>query len=65
MRGIEPGFLTIISGDAAEDVDTHMNDLDRLSLIHCFSSFRSASDIEYMQPNGGLPPLTRGIVWST
>ena len=46
----------MIKGNAAEDVDAHMNDLDRLSSIHCFSSFRSASDIEYMQPNGGLPP---------
>ena len=61
MRGAEPGFLTIISGDAAEDVDARIKDLDRLSSIHCFSSFRSVSDIEYMRPNGSLPPSTRGI----
>ena len=41
MRGAEPGFLTMIKADAAEDVDMHMNDLGRLSSIHCFNSFRS------------------------
>ena len=62
MQGADPGFCTMIKGEAAEDVDVRMKDLDRLSSIHYFSSLRSASDIEYMRLNSGLPPSTRGIV---
>ena len=61
MRGAEPGFLTMIKGEAAEDVDTRINNLHRLSSIHYFSSLRSVSDIEYIWPNGGLLLLMSGI----
>ena len=42
-----------------------IKDLDKLSSIHCFSSLRLVSDIEYMRPNGGFPPSISGMAWST
>jgi len=42
-----------------------MNDLDRFSSIHFRTSLSSASDMEYMHPNGGLAPSVKGIAWST
>ena len=41
MRGADPGFLTIIRGEAAEEVDARINDLDRLSLLKMHDMYHS------------------------
>jgi len=42
-----------------------MNDLDRFLSMHFRTSLSSASDMEYMRPNGGLAPSVKWIGWST
>ena len=55
----------MIMEKAAEEEDVQIKDLARFSLIHNFNSFRLLFDMEYILLNGGFPPSTREIAWST
>jgi len=58
-------FLTNKMGEAADEKLALIKDSDRFSSIHFLTSLSSASDIEYIRPNGTFAPSISVITWST
>ena len=57
--GADSSFQTLMIGEVADKDKARINDLVRFSSIQAFNSFKSLSDMKYIHPNEGFPPLIR------